>query len=108
MLLSLSIEQIENPIVRENFLRISEFVKAEGLLLAQFKHYEIIFTQAEVNKKIPHRLGFTPKDVIQTYVTSNGDVVWNYEQFDSTYLDVSVSDSCTVRAFIGRYSEAGA
>lgn len=108
MALILSIEGVKDMIARENFLKISEFVRDENLLLSGFKFYEIIFTQAETNKKIPHRLGFTPKDVLQTSLIGDGAINWNYTLFDKEFLDVSTSDACTVRAFIGSYAPTGA
>lgn len=105
-MLDLLINQVVDPVARENFVKISEYVGSENLLLGQFKFYEIIFTQAETNKKIPHGLGFLPKDIIQTSRTGVGEINWNFDEFDSTYLDVSTSDACVVRAFIGSYSGA--
>lgn len=94
---------VKDAVARENFVKLQRFINDEEILKSGFTFYEIIFTQAETNKRIPHRLGFLPKDVIQTSVLGNQVVIWNYDLFDATYLDVTTSGACTVRAFIGSH-----
>lgn len=107
-MLELEFDRIADPIVRENFSKLLEYVRTENLLLGGFKFFELTFTQAETNKKIPHGLGYRPKDIIQTSITGDGDVLWHYANFDATHIEVSTSDACVVRVFIGSYSNSGA
>lgn len=107
-MLSLLIEQVQDPISRENFLKVNQMVQADPFQKSNFKFFEITFTKAETNKKLPHSLGFLPKDIIQTSLIGAGTVTWNYTLFDSTNLNITTSAACVVRAFIGRYGETGA
>lgn len=106
MTLNLLLEHVKDAVTRENFTKILRAWNNENLLIGNFKFYEIIFTKAETNKKIPHRLNFTPKDVIQTSLTGAGTLTWNYSLFDKDFLNITTSAACHVRAFIGNYSGA--
>jgi hypothetical protein len=101
--LNLILERVIDAVARENFQKIAQFVANSDILRPNFKFYEIIFTQAETNKKIPHRLKFIPKDVIQTSLTGAGDITWHYDLFDETYLVITTTDACVVRALIGTH-----
>lgn len=101
--LKLILERVVDKVARENFQKVEDYVRSNDILRPNFKFYEIIFTAAETNKRIPHRLGFLPKDVLQTSLTGAGSLTWNYSLFDSTYLDVTTTGACVVRAFIGTH-----
>jgi hypothetical protein len=84
--------------------------ESKGLSLTQFRHFTQTFTQNGANIKIPHGLGFTPKDVLQTSLIGSGTLSWNYSLFDQTNLDVTITgatetDPVIVRAFIGTHTE---
>lgn len=98
---------IKDPVVQDVLQSIRDFLREFPLFSGEWKFFEFTFTQGEDYKKIPHRLKFTPKDVIQTAIIGEAGVIWNYDLFDSTNLNVTVSDACTVRAFIGRYEIGG-
>lgn len=51
---------------------------------------------------IPHKLGFIPKDVIQTQITGSGTIVYNYSSFTATTFSVTVSNAVAVRFLIGK------
>lgn len=107
-MLDLLLNQISDPAVRSNFLKIIEYVRDTSVLQGKFKFFEIQLTQSETGKLIPHGLGFKPKDVIQTYLTGSGSITWNYDDFTDTHLSVTSTDALVVRAFIGRFEETGA
>lgn len=67
---------------------------------------EFTVATATTNYKHPHRLGFIPKDVLVLSTRGSGSIVWNYDDFTSTNLNVTTSGgSITVRAFVGTYQE---
>ncbi len=101
--LKLILERVVDKVARENFQKVEDYIRSNDILRPNFKFYEIIFTAAETNKRIPHRLGFLPKDVVQTSLTGAGSLTWNYSLFDGTYLDVTTTGACVVRAFIGTH-----
>jgi len=97
--------RIDDPVLREYIRIIKEDLANEQILKGEWKFVEYTFTQAETNKKIPHKLGFTPKDVLQLSLTGAGSITWNYSSFDETNLDITTTGACVVRAFIGRYRD---
>lgn len=101
---TLLVKEMQDAYVRENFLRLQDFIRK--IPLVGFRHIEITFTAAENNKKIAHGLGSKPKDVLQTSITGTGAVTWNYSLFNETYLDISATGPCVVRAFVGTHQEA--
>ncbi len=102
---------VNDSSTRDILQRIRNFIRDFPLFNGDWKFFEITFERGEDSKKIPHGLTFIPKDVIQTAIINGTDdaaaVIWNYSYFDETYLDVTVSSACTVRAFIGRYQIRG-
>ena len=101
MRVRLLLKEIVYKYVRKNCEFIQRVVDSQPILLAEFNYYQFTFTEAGTNLRIPHGLGFLPTDVIQSRKTGSGNVTWNYELFDSTYLDVTVDGACSVSAFIG-------
>jgi hypothetical protein len=110
-MLNLYIREIEDYFLRENFRKTKDFIGLQPILNGDFRFIEIQITGNKTNFKYAHNLSFTPKDVIQTYAVFSGGagaVVWNYSRFDGTFLDLTTSgmgstDTCTVRALIGRF-----
>jgi hypothetical protein len=109
--LNLFYDQIEEGQTKENFASlIRYFRESKALSLLQFRHIELSFPANVTNSKVPHGLGFVPKDVIQTSLKGSGALSWNYGEFDATNLDITVTgatetDPVIVRAFIGTHTE---
>jgi hypothetical protein len=101
----LILKDIPDEYVRENFTRIKEEIDSQVMLKGKWAFFEITTTQAETSLEIPHGLGFEPKDVIQTNLTSGVTWTWNYSSFTKTHLSITCSGAGTVRAFIGSYRE---
>lgn len=109
-MIEFNLDRIEDPYIREIVQRIREEFKNQVLLRGQWRFAEISFTSNITNFKYPHGLGFSPKDLFQTGKTGTGSITYNYDEFDSTNLDIttsgtSSSDPLTVRFFVGRYEE---
>jgi len=105
----LYVSQIESkdPFLRQNFETIGTifqecpFVKGEWIFLP----LSILATGSNI--KIPHTLPFTPKDVLLLSAIG-GTITFNYNLFDSTYLNVNATVTTSpmaVRLFVGRYTE---
>lgn len=106
-MIQLLIQEIEDPVIRENFRRIQrELTEIQVLLKGEWKFFEITFTGVVTDFDYPHKLGFVPKDIIQTYITPGEAILWNHESFDKTNINVTTTGACTVRAFIGSYLES--
>lgn len=103
--LKLFVIQVDDEYSRDNFQQIERHAREQSLLRGRFKFFEITFAKAVTNFKFPHKLGFAPKDVIQTSLMGAGVLTWNYARFDATNLDITTSAACVARAFIGCYEE---
>ena len=106
--LELITDNMHDDYVRENFEKIMEHLNNE-VIMGKFdgKHFEFEFTAASTNYKIAHGLASVPKDAWLTYVSpdSGVTVTFNYDEFDETYIDITVSAACTVRFFAGSWRE---
>jgi hypothetical protein len=100
----LDLLRIQDPIARENFRALNDYLQNLTNLLG-FRFFEIVIPAAAAHLKYPHGLGFQPKDVVQLSITGAGALTWNYDKFDSTNLDITTTGACTVRAYIGTHVE---
>ena len=106
MFIKLFVKEISDEFSQENFKRIELNINSFPLNKGNFFFFEFTFDSAATNKRIPHNLGFRPKDILQTAVSNGAVVTWNYELFDASFLDVTVSAPCKVRVFVGCYKES--
>lgn len=107
-MIKLLVQETDNEVTRENMKRVQkEFTQTQKILNGQWKFFELVFTDAVTNLLYPHKLNFVPKDIIQTSLIGGETVIWNYELFDFTNLNITVTGACTVRAFVGSYLESG-
>jgi hypothetical protein len=102
--LDLNVKEIEDPVIRDNFFRVREFLRDE--LFGKFigRHMSLTVSAAVTNERVPHRLGFKPEDVILTYCSANS-VTFNYSLFDNLYMDFTTTGACTFRFYIGSHKE---
>ena len=105
--MDLRLQELEDPIVRENFTRVRDEVNDQPFLRGKWRFVELTFLAAVTNFEFAHNLGFIPKDVIQTSLTGAGALTWNYSSFDRTSVSITTTGACVVRAFIGTYFERG-
>lgn len=97
--------KISDPILREYIQDLQDEINNQAILKGEWKYFEYEFDKAETNLKVPHNLKFTPIDVVQTYISGSGSITWNYSSFDGENVDITTSDACIVKAFIGRYRD---
>lgn len=109
--LELRITDVVDPVARHNFDRIQQLSDEDMFAKFKGKHFEIVATKNQTYTFL-HKLGFAPKDVIQTSVRTPGTatLVWNYNAFTRTAVSFTVAslgvgESLTFRAFIGSYTE---
>lgn len=109
-ILKLLTREITDRYIRENFQRINDHFKRQTALVG-FGHREFTLTETGTNQKLAHRLGYRPKDLLVTSLTGDGTLTWNYEEFDSTNLDVTVTGTVSaanptvVRVYVGTHVE---
>lgn len=104
------IHEIKDFHARENFRAIRDSIRLESLLKGNFVFFSKSLAAPDgatypATVVFGHGLTFKPLDIIQTSVIGAGVPTWNYSSFDSENLSVTITDSCTVRFFAGRYEE---
>lgn len=109
-MLELKLDSITDPDVKEALQRIKEEFKSQALLQIEWRFIELTFMHDLSNFLYPHRLGFQPKDIIQTGKTGTGSITYNQGSFTTENLSLttsgtSTSDPLVVRFFVGRYEE---
>lgn len=95
-------KEITDIYTRKNFENLKDYFSTENQLLG-FKFFDQSFSGAQENIKIAHGFSFIPQDILVTKVTGAGIVQFNYGLFDQSTLDISVTDACRVRFFVGTY-----
>jgi hypothetical protein len=96
-------ESIVDPLVKETFKRVSDFINAQDVLKANFKFREYEFMGAVANLTIPHGFGVMPRDAFVTSVTNDETVTFHYSEFDNTNISVTATGACTARYFVGTF-----
>jgi hypothetical protein len=97
--------EVQDPYAQENFKRLNALLESAAILKGEFRFFELTFNAAVTNQVFKHRLGFLPKDIIQTAVTEGVTVTWHYASFTATDVVLTTSGACTIRVYIGRYEE---
>lgn len=99
-MLNLLTEKLDLDQATENFLKIADFVLNHPILGGNFKMIEVSVTNPSSTYVVYHRLGFKPKDVIITYI-STGTATPIYDSFTKDTLQLNVSSASTIRFLIG-------
>jgi hypothetical protein len=97
------VDLIEDVNVRESLSWLYEYLIQVPLLRGQFDFFEVQIFSTGVEEKVPHKLGFVPKDIIVTSVTNSATVTFKYDKFDITNVVLQASAPCVVRFLAGRY-----
>lgn len=95
----LNLSDLPDGPIKDNFLMLQEIFDESIWENMVSTRIEYTFDAAITNEKIAHGLGFTPTDILLTYVSpdSGVTVTWNYDEFDRDFIDVTVSAACTIR-----------
>ena len=96
------LEEIEDERVREALQWMYEYLKQEAILRGKFNFFAITTKNAVTGLKIPHNLGFQPKDILKTSEIG-GTATFLYNQFTPQYIVLTTSAAMTVRFFGGSY-----
>lgn len=99
---SLQTSQIADTYIKKNFENLQSYFTANNQLLG-FKFVEVNLTKATANFTVGHGLGYIPKDILITQVIGNGQVTFNYGLFDLKNVNITTTDACRVRFFVGTY-----
>lgn len=95
-------KEIQDLYVRKNFQNLIKYF-ADNNQIVDFKFFEQTYAKAQDGIKIAHGLSYIPQDVIMTKITGPGVATFNRGLFDTTNINLSVSDACKIRFFVGSY-----
>ena len=95
-------EDIKDQRVRESIQWMYEYLISESMLQGKFQHFEITTRAAVTALKIPHNLGFQPKDIIVTSQIG-GTATFIYQSFTTQDIVLTTTAAMTVRFFGGSY-----
>lgn len=99
---SLQTSQITDTYTKKNFENLVTYFSQNNQLL-NFKFFEVSVTKATPNLLVAHGLSSIPKDIIVTQVTGKGQATFNYGLFDGSNVNITTTDACRVRFFVGTY-----
>jgi len=102
--LNLLVREIAEVYVQKNFKLLQEYHDAQGQLDG-FKFLEFSLTDATNSKKIPHGLGFVPRDIVRTRLTGQGKLTFHYSEFTREHIVVSSTGAARFRGFAGTYAK---
>ena len=93
MNIALLVNQIEDPIVRDNFKKIMDFLNQQELGASAFKAVELYVTANATGIKIKHGLNSVPKDAILTMMVSpsGARLVVGYSDFTNEEVSFDVT-----------------
>jgi hypothetical protein len=105
MAIDLILKDIEDKYVRENFFRLSKYIREQVVLDGQWKFYELEFLGAVSNFRYKHGLTFIPKDTIILAIDGDRNFYFNYDLFDAEFIDITCYGPCRIRFLAGAYRE---
>lgn len=98
----LNYTNITDKYLQTNFRNLVSYFAAQNQLLG-FQFFEQVFSAATTSFTLAHSLGYLPQDIIVTRITGPGLVTFNYNSFTTTTINMTVTDICRVRFFVGTY-----
>lgn len=102
--LDLLVEQNdENPIPQENFDRIRLFLEEDLFTKFDGAFFELSFSAAVTNEKVPHNLGFLPSDIFITSQIGAGTITFNQDKTSLTDFDITTTGAVDVRFVAGSF-----
>lgn len=103
-MLDLILKDIEDPVARENFFRLSQFLNQQVWFEGDFQLFDITIPREYENFKIKHGLTFIPADIIPLAVEGDYNFYFKYSSFDAEYMYVTARGPVRIRFLAGKLS----
>lgn len=103
----LALQNIDDPLIRENFYRLLKYFNLQPLMNADFKFFEVDLPKAGTLVSIKHGLNFIPKDIIVLSAIGDNNYYFKYQAFDKTNLYVTNLGPVRLRFLAGNYAAPG-
>lgn len=100
-MLEIGLEGIKDPVVKDAFYVLLEFLRNEPTVNFKWKPFSLIFTTGVTDYAFRHGLGFKPKDALITDVSNDQEAFVNLDDSTSTMVSITASGACTVRLLLG-------
>jgi hypothetical protein len=101
-MLDLILKDIDDIYSRENFKRLSDFVKSQVFFDGNFELFDVTVNKASDKFEIPHGLTFIPTDIIQLATEGNFNYFFRYQEFTKTSIFVTSDGPVRLRFLAGR------
>lgn len=102
-MIDLILKDIQDPYIRENFFRLSRFLNEQIWFDGDFKFFDITLKSGVQKFKIKHGLTFIPADIVMLAMEGDYNCYFNYNDFDSEYIYVTVEGPVRLRFLAGRF-----
>jgi hypothetical protein len=101
--LDLLLERMEEGYVRKALENLTNWTKKQPFMEPEWQFFEKEYTAAVNGDLVAHTLGGVPKDIILTSKIGAGSVTFEYADFTSQFIVVSVTGPVKVRFFAATY-----
>lgn len=99
-------QEIEDPVIRENFKRLSDFL-TQNTPLRTFKFFEIDIPTPQTNVAVAHGLPYVPLDIVVISAIGNQKYYFLNQFFNAANLYITTSGPVRLRFLAGRYTDPG-
>lgn len=99
--LNLLTREIKDIYAQENFQKIENFY-AE-YIFKNFKVFDLDITQISTDIVVTHSLGFKPEDIVLTFNSAGGDILFKQESFTDKVFVLASTKACRIKFLIGKF-----
>lgn len=96
--LNLDIEQIEDPVGRQNFQKIERKINRDFFLGTNWTYFEFELEASVIGKQIQHALKFKPEHI---FILWEENVTLDYDQITDEHFTVTASSSGVIKFLAG-------
>lgn len=104
-MIELILKDIEDPHVRENFFRLSQFINRQVWFEGDFQLYDVTIPGEYDSFKVRHGLTFIPADIIPLAVEGNYNFYFKYKDFDTENMYIHAEGAVRIRFLAGKLKD---
>lgn len=101
-MVELILKDIEDPFVRENFFRLSNFLNRQVWFDGDFQLFDVTIPEQTDSYKIRHGLSFIPADIIPLAAEGNYNFFFRYNDFDRENIYIRAEGPVRIRFLAGK------
>lgn len=104
-MIDIGLDGIKDPSVKDALYNIQQEFRDQKILNFFWTFFKVSFVASVTDYKFKHNLGYTPKDFLITSIRGNGTAYIDLDESDSQFLNITTTDSCTIRFLLGNLDE---